>query len=69
MKTYSPGPMTCPNLLIPFNKLTKGYYRVIELVIKGEENREKKKKNIERGGITKSEYRKRCTALHCCPDA
>jgi hypothetical protein len=69
MKTYSPGLMTCPKLLILNSKLTKGYYRVIELSIKGEERRERKGEKGEKGGFTSYMYRKRGTALPLYPDA
>jgi len=69
MKMYSPGLMTCPKLLILNNKLTKGYYRVIELSIKGEERGERKGEKGEKGGFTSYMYRKRGTALPLYPDA
>jgi hypothetical protein len=61
--------MTCPKLLILNNKLPKGYYRVIELSIKGEERRERKGGKGEKGGFTSYMYRKRGTALPFYPDA
>lgn len=58
MKTYSPGLLTCPKLLILNSKTTKEYYRVIEFSINGEEDRGKKREKGEIGRIANSEIGK-----------
>jgi hypothetical protein len=55
--------------LILNNISTKEYYRVIELVINGEENREKGKGKREKGGFTSYMYTNVSTTLPQCPDA
>jgi len=67
--SHCPGPLPGPKLLILNSISTIGYYRVIELVIKGEENRKKRREKREKGGFTQYMYRNVATALPYCPDA
>jgi len=67
--SHYPGPLPGPKLLILNNISTIGYYRVIELVINGEEKGKKRRGKIEKGGFTSYMYANVSTTLPQCPDA